>query len=181
MRLDFECLNGYTIECTDGESTIRISSKCRGISTLREGGRTGIEDDRFVVLGISSLEFHEVGMTIHEDVASWTFRHFLFVIHVSMGDEEAFALINDQTVSGLDGELQQHLVYLRIAIATNGYNVVYTLVEEVYHALGIEPHAQSVTGTIVENITHQHQQVIAVAVIIVEYGLQSRKGTVYVG
>ena len=100
---------------------------------------------------------------------------------MSVGDEHASAAIDDDGVVGHDWKFEQHLVYLGIAVATYGNDIVLSLVEKFDYALRIDAFGDAVTGSVVEYVAKNEQHVVVLAIVEVEHLLKCRQTSVYVG
>ena len=66
-----------------------------------------------------------MGVSVNQDVALLHGRQMILVIDMSMGRVERLSLDGEKGIVRQDGELQHHLVHLRIAVAPNRVNLVF--------------------------------------------------------
>ena len=130
---------------------------------------------------IGSLKSHDVGVPIDEDVTRRSLREALLVVDVTVGQEKLHALVNQQGIGSLNGEVEQHLIHFGVAVASHGENLVCALVEEIDDARRIESVGQTVSGTIVQQVAEDDEQIKMVLVKELQHRLQRGHGAVDVG
>ena len=157
-----------------GEFSILQSSECWHISALREGDAARVHDALTLFV---MREFPKMGMTV-DDAVVWTFWHVLLIIYVAMGQEIALAVVYQQGVSLHNREIKQHLVYLRIAVATHGNNLVSQGLQPLHDALGVDALGNAVAGTIVNDVAHNAHHVALLLLEEIEHFLQRRQAAV---
>ena len=116
-------------------------------------------------------------MTV-DDAVVWTFWHVLLIIYVTMGQEIALAVVYQQGVSLHDREIEQHLVYLRIAVATNGHNLISKGIQPLHDALRVDALGYTVAWSVVENVAKDAQHVVMALVEEVEDTLERWEASV---
>ena len=112
-----------------------------------------------------------MGMTV-DDAVVWPLRHVLLIIYVAVGQEIALAVVYQQGVSLHDREIEQHLVYLRIAVATNGHNLISKGIQPLHDALRVDALGNAVAGTIVDDVAHDAHHVALLLLEEIEHFLQ---------
>ena len=130
---------------------------------------------------IGSLKSHDVGVPIDKDVTRRSLGEALLVVDVTVGQEKLHALVNQQGIGSLNGEVEQHLVHFGVAVASHGENLVCALVEEIDDARRIESVGQTVSGTIVQQVAEDDEQIKMVLVKELQHRLQRGHGAVDVG
>lgn len=162
---------------THAHFAVVVGGECGFVASLWEGYRTEIAHNA-VVFG--RLKFPQVGMAVHEYVVckSWA---VLLVEYMSVGDEHSSSAINDYGVVCHDWKFEQHLVYLGIAVATHGNDIVLSLVEKFDYALRIDAFGYAVARSVVEYIAKNEQHIVLVAVVEIEHLLKRWQTSVYVG
>ena len=76
-----------------------------------------------------------------------------------MGQEITLSVIYQQGIGLHDREIEEHLVYFRIAVATHGDNLVCQRIESFNDTLRVDSFRNAVAGTIVDDITHDAHHV----------------------
>ena len=177
LQIFLQFLYYAAVHTTDAHFAVVVGGKCGFIASLWEGYRTEIAHDAIV---FGRLKFPQVGMAVHEYVVckSWA---VLLVEYMSVSDEHTSATINDDGVVCHDRKFEQHLVYLGVAVATHGNDIVLSLVEKFDDALRIDAFGDAVTGSVVEYVAKNEQHVVLVAVVEVEHTLKRGQTSVYVG
>ena len=89
-----------------------------------------------------------------------------------MGQEIALAVVYQQGVSLHNREIEQHLVYLRIAVATHGNNLVSQDIQPLHDALGVDALGNAVAGTVVDDVAHNAHHVALLLLEEIEHFLQ---------
>lgn len=165
------------VEIIDGDSVVGHDAKRGWVASLGEGDGTRVADETVVfALG----EFPQVGVAVDDGVeAAWGQR--LLIIYVTMGEQDAAPLIDKDRVGREDGEMEEHLVDLRVAVASHGHNVGGHGVERLGNAGGVEPLGHPIARAIVEDVAHEEQHVALLGTIEVERSLQAGQRSVDVG
>ena len=101
----------HTIEVVNRHLAAFVDGKCGFVSTFGESNRAGVTDDSALVV----LYLPKMCMPVNKAV-EFASRLFLLVIHVSVGEEKAFPFIYHQCIIRQNREIEQHLVYLCVAI-----------------------------------------------------------------
>ena len=92
-------------------------------------------------------------MTINHCIVR-SFWHILLIIYMSMCQEIAFSIINQQRIGFHDWEVEEHLIHLSITIASNSNYLVSQIIQSFHNPFRINTFWDSVTRTIVDDVTH---------------------------
>ena len=90
-------------------------------------------------------------MSTDEDVIGAD-RQLLLVVEMAVGQKESATTIDEQQIVGHHRKLEQHLVDLCVAVATQGDDLTGSGVEVGDDALGVNALRDAVARTIVEDI-----------------------------
>lgn len=94
----FHYFDSRSVEGTDGECVVSKGGEGGRISSLGEGGRTRVQDDGSTLFGIGLAKYGQVGMTVNKYVAGRCRRKLLLVVDVTVGQEEADAVLGEYAV-----------------------------------------------------------------------------------
>ena len=119
-------------------------------------------------------------MSVEKEIVL-SFGHVVLIIYMSVCKEQLLSFVYQQGIVGHDREVEQHLVYLGVAVATYGNDTVLSLVEKFDYALRIDAFGDAVTGSVVEYVAKNEEHVILVAVVEIEHLLKRWQTSVYVG
>ena len=145
----FHCCQHFErIQLIHGELTIFQCCKGWRIATLREGDAAGIYDGLPLLV---MREFPEMGVAIDHSLVR-TLRHVLFIVYMSMSQKIALASVYQQGIGLHDREIEEHLVYFRIAVATHSDNLICQRIQSFYDTLRIDSFRNAVAGTVVDDI-----------------------------
>ncbi len=72
---------------------------------------------------------------------------------MSVCEEEGFAFVYDECVGLHDGEVEEHLVYFGVAVASDGDDVMGMGIEGFDDAFGVDAFGDGVARTIIENVS----------------------------
>ena len=154
--------------------SILICGECRFVATLRESYRTNVAHN---VSLVSLFEFPQMCMSIYKYVV-FKGRAVLLVVYVSVCEEEALCAVYDEGVVCHYRELEQHLVYLCVAIAAHGYDVVFASVKQFDDAFRVDAFGYAVARSVVKYVAQNAEHVIVFAVVEAEHLLQRWQTTV---
>ena len=116
-------------------------------------------------------------MPIHHgiEVPLW---HFLLVIYVSVCKKQLLALVYQQQVIAKNREVEQHLVYLAVAVSANCHNVFGACIQQLYNTFGVEPFGNRVAWTVVQYIAQYAKHVTTLLVVEFQHLFQGRTAAV---
>lgn len=98
-----------------------------------------------------------------------------------MREEEALALVDEQGIVRHDGEVEQHLVDLAVAISAHGDDVLSVGIEQARYFGGVVTWGNGVAGPEVEEVAKEAEHVGSAALKIAEKALERRLRAVDVG
>ena len=116
-------------------------------------------------------------MTVDHAVV-WSLRHVLLIIYVTMSQEIALAVIYQQSIGLHDRKIEQHLIYLRITVATNGNNLIGQGIQTLHNTLRVDALWNAVTGTIVDDVAHDAHHVTLFLLEEIEHFFQGWQAAV---
>lgn len=123
----------------------------------------------------------QVCMPVEEAVYAAHRWQALLIIYMSVGEEQAFPLVYNQGVVGKYGELEEHLVYFGVAVASDGDNAVFQGIQPPGDGLRVEVGGHAVARAVVEQVSQQHEHIELVGLKMAEYAVECTDGAVYVG
>ena len=103
-------------------------------------------------------EFPEMGVSIDHSLVR-TLRHIFLIVYMSMSQKIALASVYQQGIGLHDREIEEHLVYFRIAVATHSDNLTCQRIQSFYDTLRIDSFRNAVAGTVVDDIPHDAHHV----------------------
>ena len=106
---------------------------------------------------------------------------FFFVVNVSVGQEETFAVVYHERIVGKDREVQQHLVHFRVAVAAYGNDFSGHCVQPFGNAFRVESFGKIVARSVVQDIAQNAEQVTLLFAVESQHFFQSRQGSVDIG
>ena len=106
--------------------------------------------------------------------------HVLLIIYMPMSEEVALATIHQQGVSLHDWEIEQHLIDLRITVATHGDNLVCQSVETLHDTFWVDALRDAIARTIVDDVTHDAHHIAMALLEEVERFLQGWQTAMYI-
>ena len=112
-----------------------------------------------------------MAMSTDEDVVG-TDRQLLLVVEMAVGQKESATTIDEQQIVGHHRKLEQHLIDLCVAVATQGDDLTGSGVEVGDDALGVNALRDAVARTIVEDIAEDAEHIAMILVIELEHFLQ---------
>ena len=131
-----------------------------------------VMDPRLTKAGPSPRDNSKDGhMSTDEDVVG-TDRQLLLVVEMAVGQKESATTIDEQQIVGHHRKLEQHLIDLCVAVATQGDDLTGSGVEVGDDALGVNALRDAVARTIVEDIAEDAEHIAMVLVIELEHFLQ---------
>ncbi|EJW93724.1 hypothetical protein EVA_18169, partial [gut metagenome] len=101
-----------------------------------------------------------------------TDRHLLLVVEMAVGQKEPMSFINEQQIVGHHWKLEEHLVDLRITVASQGYNLVGSGIEIGNDTLGVDSLGDAVAWTIVEDVSKDTKHIAMILIVELEHFLQ---------
>ena len=105
----------------------------------------------------------------------------LGIVLVSVSEQEALAFIDHEGIVGHDGEVEQHLVNLAIAIATDGDDAVGKGIELLSHGLRIVTLGDGVARAEIEEVAKEQEHVALLSVEVGDDLVKGGFGTVDIG
>lgn len=172
-------LNDVAVEVTQAQDAVIEGGEGGGIAALGEGRRTAVAYRRAVVG--SGGDVRQMGVTIEEQVDGGRRGHVVGVEHMAVGEEDAVLAVADQGIGAHDGEGEEHLVNLAVAVAADGHDVGGEGLQAFHHAGGIQSVGQTIARSIVEDVAEQEQHVVCLFMKERQDGVERRDRTVYVG
>lgn len=131
-----------------------------------------VMDPRLTKAGPSPLrQLPKMAMTTDEDVVGAD-RQLLLAVEMAVGQKESATTIDEQQIVGHHRKLEQHLIDLCVAVATQGDDLTGSGVEVGDDALGVNALRDAVARTIVEDIAEDAEHIAMVLVIELEHFLQ---------
>ena len=100
---------------------------------------------------------------------------------MSVCEEEASAAFHNEGIVSHYGELEQHLIHLSVAVASNGNNLVLHGVKSLDDSFGVDSLRNAVARSVIEDVAKDEKHVIRAALIEVEHALKGWQAAVYVG
>ena len=100
---------------------------------------------------------------------------------MSVCEEEASAAFHNEGIVSHYGELEQHLINLSVAVATNGNNLVLHGVKSLDDSLGVDSLRNAVARSVVEDVAKDEKHVVRAVLIEIEHALKGWQAAVYVG
>ena len=91
---------------------------------------------------------------------------------MTMGEQIALSAIHQKGISLHDGEIEQHLVYLCITVASHCNDLVCQVVESLHNALGVYALRYAVAGAVVDDVAQDAHHVTLLRLEKVESTLQ---------
>lgn len=88
-----------------------------------------------------------------------TLGQVLLIIYMTMGEQIALSAIHQKGISFHDGEIEQHLVYLCITVASHCNDLVCQVVESLHNALGVYALRYAVAGAVVDDVAQDAHHV----------------------
>lgn len=155
-------------------TTILVSGKCRLVATLGECDRANVAHN--IAIGCL-FEFPQMGVAIHKDVVSKC-GTVLLVVHVAVCKKQTTTIVDNKSIVCHYRELEQHLVYLGIAVATNGDDAILHSVKALDDALRVDALGYAVAWSVVENVAKDAQHVVMALVEEVEDALECGEASV---
>lgn len=159
---------------THYHTTILVSGKCRLVAALGECDRANVA--HHITLGCL-FEFPQMGVAIHKDVVSKC-GTVLLVVHVAVCKKQTTTIVDNEGIVCHYRELEQHLVYLGIAVATNGDDAILHSVKALDDALRVDALGYTVAWSVVENVAKDAQHVVMALVEEVEDALERWEASV---
>lgn len=105
----------------------------------------------------------------------------LGIVLVSVSEQEALAFVDHEGIVGHDGEVEQHLVNLAIAIATDGDDAVGKGIELLSHGLRIVTLGDGVARAEIEEVAKEQEHVALLSVEVGDDLVKRCLGAVNVG
>lgn len=97
----------------------------------------------------------------------------LLVVDMTVGDEEAAAVDEENGIGSLNGKIKEHLVHFGITVAAYADDVGGAGIETFGYGLRVKTLAKTVPGTIVEYVAQENEHFVVVGVVEVEHSFES--------
>lgn len=159
----------------DGNESVFKSYKGRRVSALWEGNAARVANQRIILL----LKLPVVGMTVKDSIemSRW---HIPRSVDMSVGEEDAASFVHKQCVSGHYRELKQHLVDLRVAVATYGNDILGERIKPGNDTLGVDAFRDTVARSVVEYVAQDKEHVEVTTLVVLQRTLKTGQTAVYV-
>lgn len=171
-------MKNLTREVADSDGTVGLDGgeggnvaafgKCDAAS-IENGGTFG-----------GLLEAPEMDVAVTEEVNAKG-RTTFWRVFVAVGQEYAFAIVDEEGIIGHARELQEHLIDLGVAIATHGNDTVGHCIEAVGDADAIDTLGDGVARAIVDDVAEDDEEVVLLLGEELEDLLKARQGAVDIG
>ena len=98
-----------------------------------------------------------MGVAVEKNVPLLQRRKRCGMIEMPMGDKEAAAARKEQAIVGQNGEVEHHLIDLRVTVAADGEDPVRAGIELGRHRFGVVALGQIVPRSVIEQIPQKKQ------------------------
>lgn len=140
-----------SVHSAHAHHTVVVGGESGFVAAFGEGDRAEIAHH---IALLRLFELREMGVSVDEYVVleRWA---VLLVVYVSVCEEETLCAVYDEGIVCHYRELEQHLVYLCVAIAAHGYDVVFASVKQFDDAFRVDAFGYAVARSVVEYVARE--------------------------